>query len=82
MKKGIRVYTMERGLRKLKAGITIEQYQSKYPSMIKVGRIPSETTLEKWDSDGGCKAVDGCWVEPDGVCEHSYPSWLLALGWI
>lgn len=28
---------------------------------------------------GGCEATDGCWVEPDGVCEHGHPSWLVWL---
>ena len=29
-----------------------------------------------------CEAVDGCVTEPDGKCEHGYPSWLMALGMI
>ena len=43
-------------------------------------RRPSLATLRRWDNDGGCEATDGCWVEPDGVCEHGCKSWLLALG--
>lgn len=27
-----------------------------------------------------CEAVDGCITEPDGRCEHGYPSWPIALG--
>lgn len=27
-----------------------------------------------------CEAVDGCIVEPDGHCEHGYPSKLMAIG--
>jgi len=27
-------------------------------------------------------ATDGCRVEPDGVCPHGYPSWLVYLGYI
>ena len=27
-----------------------------------------------------CEALDGCIVEPDGQCEHGYPSWPVALG--
>jgi len=27
-------------------------------------------------------ATDGCTIEPDGVCEHGYPSWLMYLGYI
>ena len=26
------------------------------------------------------EATDGCRVEPDGICEHGQPSWLLHLG--
>lgn len=43
---------------------------------------PDLETLEEWHSDGGCEATDGCWVEPDGVCEHGHPSWLLRFGMI
>ena len=42
---------------------------------------PLEQLLE-WQEEGGCEATDGCWVEPDGRCEHGKPSWLLALGLI
>lgn len=41
---------------------------------------PDLETLEEWHSDGGCEATDGCWVEPDGMCEHGHPSWLLRFG--
>lgn len=43
---------------------------------------PSVRTLERWTNAGGCQALDGCWVEPDGRCEHGAPSWLLHLGLI
>ena len=44
---------------------------------------PDLEMLEDWiKEDGGCEATDGCWVEPDGVCQHGHPSWLLRLGWI
>ena len=76
--KKLTVYSKERGLRTLKEGITLKQYKEKYPSAIKV-KIPSIKTLEKWESDGGCDAIDGCWVEPDGICPHGFPSWLIAL---
>jgi len=33
-----------------------------------------------WEADGGCEATDGCWVEPDGYCEHAEPSWRVYLG--
>ncbi len=78
----IRVYTKERGIRTLKEGVTLEKYRERFPGAIQVGKIPSTTTLEKWSNDCGCKALDGCWVEPDGTCEHGSPSWLLALNLI
>lgn len=37
---------------------------------------------EQADEEGGCEATDGCWVEPDGVCEHGHPSWLIVWGMI
>ena len=46
------------------------------------GEKPDFETLEGWEEEGGAEAVDGCWVEPDGVCEHGAPSWLLVLGLI
>ncbi len=33
-------------------------------------------------AEGGCEATDGCWVEPDGICEHGKKSWLIVLGMI
>jgi hypothetical protein len=45
-------------------------------------RMPDLATLMEWEAEGGCEATDGCWVEPDGVCPHGQPSWLLALGLI
>jgi hypothetical protein len=44
---------------------------------------PSLEELQRQlEEDGGCEAVDGCWVEPDGSCEHGQPSWLVVLGLI
>jgi hypothetical protein len=46
-------------------------------------RRPSLKELQRQlEEDGGCEAIDGCLVEPDGTCEHGQPSWLLALGLI
>ena len=43
-------------------------------------RRPSLEELQRQlEEDGGCEATDGCWVEPDGTCDHGQPSWLLAL---
>lgn len=40
--------------------------------------------LEEWQDEGGAEAAcpHGCWVEPDGTCEHGHPSWLVVLGMI
>lgn len=42
---------------------------------------PLEQLMEE-ANDGVVSATDGCRVEPDGVCEHNHPSWLLRLGMI
>jgi hypothetical protein len=44
---------------------------------------PDLEQLEEWFyEDAGVEATDGCWIEPDGTCEHGHPSWLLKLGYI
>jgi hypothetical protein len=43
---------------------------------------PTMEQLEEWVMDSIVDATDGCQVEPDGVCEHGHPSWLLKLGLI
>ena len=43
---------------------------------------PSIETLTEWMDDGVAEAVDGCEVEPDGICEHGSESWLLSMGLI
>ena len=45
---------------------------------------PNIETLMQWESEGGCEAAcpHHCWIEPDGVCSHGNPSWLLKLGLI
>lgn len=46
-------------------------------------KMPKTATLERWlISEGMAKATDGCKVEPDGVCPHGHPSWLVRLGLI
>lgn len=42
----------------------------------------SEKAAERAVYDGVCPAADGCRVEPDGECEHGWPSKLRALGLI
>ena len=44
--------------------------------------VPDIETLMEWDNDGGSEATDGCWVEPDGICEHGHLSWLRRMGYI
>ncbi len=44
---------------------------------------PSIEDLIRWErEDSGCEATDGCWVEPDGRCQHGHDSWLIVLGLI
>ena len=43
---------------------------------------PSIEQILPWESEGGCEATDGCWVEPDGTCEHGCSSWLIVMGLI
>jgi len=43
---------------------------------------PSEDQMMAWIVSGVCEATDGCFMEPDGYCEHRYPSWFLYLGFI
>ena len=43
---------------------------------------PSIEELEEMENEGGCTTPCGCWVEPDGTCEHEQESWLLILGYI
>ena len=45
---------------------------------------PDLQTLMTWESEGGCEAAcpHRCWTDPDGVCPHGHPSWLLKLGLI
>jgi hypothetical protein len=58
-------------------------YLGRHLGAVVVKSVPSVATLERWDSEGYCKAVGcGCRVEPDGTCHHGHPSWLRALGWI
>ena len=43
---------------------------------------PDEDYMMDLLSDGEMEATDACIVEPDGVCEHGHPSWLLVEGMI
>jgi hypothetical protein len=60
-------------------------HRQPHPARKEVNRMrrPSlEELRRQLEEDGGCEATDGCWVEPDGTCDHGQPSWLLALGLI
>lgn len=41
---------------------------------------PTLRTIERWAWDGVARATDGCEVEPDGICPHGHPSWMIRLG--
>lgn len=43
---------------------------------------PNDDELDFFVFDGVARATDGCDIEPDGICEHGHPSWLLHLGLI
>ena len=43
---------------------------------------PSLARLERMVFASVVPATDGCRVEPDGVCPHGHPSWLIYLGLI
>jgi len=72
--------------RTIKAGVdaneAIAKLQAKGYDVERCKPLPGLKTLEKWVCDGGCKATDGCKVDPDGTCIHGKKSWLLVLGMI
>jgi len=54
--------------------------QSQASLQVEVESPPAAATLWEWiDEYGVCTATDGCWVAPDGTCEHGHKSWLVAL---
>lgn len=62
-----------------KDDVTPRTWREEFPQP--TGETPDLEDLQEWLDEGGCMATDGeCWVEPDGVCKHGYPSWLLWLG--
>jgi hypothetical protein len=46
------------------------------------GDLPDIDELAEMMEEGYCEATDGCIVEPDGRCEHGFPSWLIVFGFI
>jgi len=73
-------------VRTIKAGVNaddaIASLQAKGHTVEKIKSPPGIKTLERWVSEGDCKATDGCRCDPDGTCEHGKKSWLLVLGMI
>ena len=54
-------------------------YTTDYPTpTVHKPRLQDE--FERSLSEGTAMATDGCIVEPDGVCPHGHPSWLLREG--
>lgn len=41
---------------------------------------PGFITLAQFLFEAVAETTDGCLVEPDGICRHGHPSWLLRLG--
>jgi len=41
---------------------------------------PEFVTLAQFLFEAVAETTDDCLVEPDGVCRHGHPSWLLRLG--
>ena len=71
------------GSQEAEAGKVTPDHSNEPPSKPAI-EMPDVETLIEWEADGGCEAVcpHQCWVEPDGVCAHGNPSWLLKLGLI
>jgi len=80
--KKVYVYNkVNKKLGSLKPGIDKDKFFAKWPGVVQVNKMPGIKTLEKY-SDGISRALDGCKVEPDGVCCHGLPSWLIVAGLI
>ena len=55
------------------------------PSTFPGGQYPTPSVDELYSMMVGTidtETTDGCIVEPDGVCEHGHPSWLVVLRYI
>lgn len=51
-----------------------------YP--VPTAAAPDDADIMQWLDDGIALATDDCDVEPDGICEHGHPSWLIRYGMI
>ncbi len=61
----------------MRVGSRRAMIETKWPEPIE--DEPEDEMLRLWSFDGIAEATDGCRIEPDGICEHGYPSWLLYL---
>ena len=52
------------------------------PAYVSGFKLPSESSLERWASEGIGKTPTGKLTEPDGFGSDGSPSWLLALGFV
>ena len=59
---------------------TTTNYTDKWPEPLT--DEPTIQELQEWFEECGCESTAGQWVEPDGVDDEGYPSWLLYLGLI
>jgi hypothetical protein len=66
----------------VKAAFEEEDLSIKGYKVIRKVKQPSVYVMQKWLDNGVAKALDGCDTEPDGICEHGAPSWLVKLGLI
>lgn len=64
-------------------GVPLQRPDTPQPAGEETGNTtgPEIRTVYGIQVDGDLvRATDGCWVDPDGTCEHDCPSWLLAVG--
>jgi hypothetical protein len=53
------------------------------PTQDAIDNAPDQEQAMEMVMEGTAEATDGCdGIEPDGECEHGYPSWPLYLGLI
>ncbi|MDH3662242.1 MAG: hypothetical protein OEU92_19810 [Alphaproteobacteria bacterium] len=65
----------------------LDKIDAHRPETFPGGSYPSPTVDEPGDDDIVAmltdqietEATDGCHVDPDGVCPHGHPSWLVVL---
>ncbi len=68
---------------RLKDGVAPREFEKRFPDARPVNPPPAISEMESWLCDDGiCESLDGCHVEPDGQCEHGFPSWLMYYGMV